>query len=66
MTKSYKLLVILFLILGVFVTPALVFSGSSIYANASVDTIDDGVITDDTTTDDSAYYDAIILIIFKW
>lgn len=54
MTKSYKLLVILFLILGVFVTPALVFSGSSIYANASVDTIDDGVITDDTTTDDSS------------
>jgi hypothetical protein len=50
MTKSNKLLLILFHILGVFVTPTLIFSGSSIAANTS---LDDGVMTDDTNSDDS-------------
>lgn len=53
MTKSNKFLIILFLTLGVFVTPTLMFSGSSIAVDASIDTIDDGVITDDTSSDDS-------------
>ena len=54
MNKSNKFVVIMFLILGVFVTPTLVFSGSSVSAYASVDTMDDGVITEDTTTEDSS------------
>lgn len=53
MTNSNKFLIILFLTLGVFVTPTLMFSGSSIAVDASIDTIDDGVITDDTSSDDS-------------
>jgi hypothetical protein len=53
MTKSNKSLVILFLILGVFVTPTLMFSEPFEVANASIDSIDEGIITDDTNTGDS-------------
>lgn len=53
MNKSNKLFLISFLILCVFVTPTLVFSGSFVVANASVDSTDDGIITDDTNSDDT-------------
>lgn len=54
MNKSNKLFLISFLILCVFVTPTLVFSGSFVVANASVDSTDDGIITDDTNSDDTS------------
>lgn len=50
MTKSSKLFIIMFLILGVFVTPTLIIYDLSEIANASVD---NGIITDDTISDDS-------------
>ncbi len=53
MTKSNKLFIITFLILGVFVTPTLLFYDPDQIAKASIDTSDDGVMTDDTTSDDS-------------
>ena len=46
MNKSKKLFIIVFLIVGIFVTPTLVFSEPFIVANASVDSSDDGIITD--------------------
>lgn len=53
MNKSNKLFLILLLILCVFVTPTLVFSGPFMVANGSVDSLNDGMITDDATSDDS-------------
>ena len=50
MTKSSKLFIIMFLILGVFVTPTLILYDFNKIANASVD---NGIITDDTISDDS-------------
>jgi hypothetical protein len=54
MKKSKRLFIIVFLIVGVFVAPTLVFSEPFIVANASVDSIDDGIIADDTGSDDSS------------
>jgi hypothetical protein len=54
MDKSNKLFLISFLILCVFVTPTLVFSGPFEVANASVDSTDDGIITDDTNSEDTS------------
>jgi hypothetical protein len=54
MNKSNKLFLISFLILCVFVTPTLLFSGSFVVANASVDSTDDGIITDDTNSEDTS------------
>ncbi len=54
MNKSNKLFLISFLIFCIFVTPTLVFSGSFVVANASVDSNDNGIITDDTNSDDTS------------
>jgi hypothetical protein len=50
MTKSSNSFIIMFLILGVFVTPTLVLYDFNKIANSSVD---NEIITDDTTSDDS-------------
>ncbi|HSA75858.1 MAG TPA: hypothetical protein VLE21_06695 [Candidatus Nitrosocosmicus sp.] len=53
MNKSKRLFIIVLHIVGVYVTPTLVFSRPFIITNAPVDSIDDGIITNDISSDDS-------------